>query len=437
MCSAPNFFTPSPIIRCTSASTATSPATATACPPAASTFLTVSAAAACSMSATTILPPSSAKSTAAARPIPAPAPVMNATFPRSRSAIPPTAWRSDQNGPDARRRRCFERGLWPPPRPPSTKRCRWMIFIAPLYALEVTNELPVRDCLIQRLLLQARRVQVMFDDPLAKRRPRHLRALELGDRLPQGLRHLRQRRVVVGVALVRLGRLQLALDTVQAGGDGGGKRQVRVRIGAGNPVLDTERRVVAAQPEAAGAIVPADGNAGRREGARLVTLVRVDAGRVEVRELARHGQLPGQPLPEQRRGARTAIARTRRREERLGARPIPQRRVKVTRGAGGAHVVLRHERQRASLEVRDLLGAVLVERGAIRHLERLGVDEVDFLLSPPPLTLGRLHRDVGLFHPVADGAHERLFLRRLQNMIVLEVVRDRSEERRVGKGVRT
>src|SRR5688500_13830494 len=193
MCSAPNFFTPSPIIRCTSASTATSPATATACPPAASTFLTVSAAAACSMSATTILPPSSAKSTAAARPIPAPAPVMNATFPRSRSAIPPTAWRSDQNGPDARRRRCFERGLCPRNPGGGSEGAAEAPFDETLqmghfhrsgsYPFEVTNEFPVRDRLIKRLLLQARRVQVMFDDSLAKRRPRHLRALELGDRL--------------------------------------------------------------------------------------------------------------------------------------------------------------------------------------------------------------------------------------------------------------
>src|SRR5687767_12613561 len=169
-----------------------------------------------------------------------------------------------------------------PARPPSMKRCRWVIFIAPLYALEVTDELPVRNRLIKRLLLQSRRMQVMLDNPLAKCRPRHLRALELGDRLAQRLRHLRQRRILVGVAVVRLGRLQLALDAVQAGGDGGRERQVGVRVGAGDPVLDTERRALAAQPEAAGAIVPADGDAGRREGPRLVSLVRVDAGRVEV-----------------------------------------------------------------------------------------------------------------------------------------------------------
>src|SRR5262249_33706626 len=71
-------------IRCTSASAATSPVTATAWPPAFSTRATVPFAASASMSATTILAPSSAKSAAVSRPIPMPAPVISATLPASR-----------------------------------------------------------------------------------------------------------------------------------------------------------------------------------------------------------------------------------------------------------------------------------------------------------------------------------------------------------------
>src|SRR5207249_4013522 len=166
----------------------------------------------------------------------------------------------------------------------------------------------------------------------------------------------------------------------------------------------------------------------RRERARLVALVGVHARRVEVSELARHGHLAGQPLAEERR-PRAAVApgASGGGEERLLARAVPERAVQVERRAGGAHVVFRHEGERAMLEVRDLLGPVLVERGAVRHLERLGVDEVDLLLAAAPLALGRLHRHVGRLHPVADGADERLLLRRLQDVIVLEIVRHRRQ----------
>src|SRR5207249_4168422 len=74
-------------MRSTSLSIATSPTTASASPPAASIRLTVSFAAFASMSATTTLAPSAAKSCAASRPIPMPAPVMSAVFPLSRSPM--------------------------------------------------------------------------------------------------------------------------------------------------------------------------------------------------------------------------------------------------------------------------------------------------------------------------------------------------------------
>jgi len=57
------------------------------------------------------------------------------------------------------------------------------------------------------------------------------------------------------------------------------------------------------------------------------------------------------------------------------------------------------------------------------HLERLGVAEVDLLLPLAPLALGELHGHPRRLHAVADGAHERLFLGRLEDVVVLEIAR--------------
>src|SRR6266508_2915039 len=116
-------------------------------------------------------------------------------------------------------------------------------------------------------------------------------------------------------------------------------------------------------------------------------------------------------------------------EQRLRPGAVPERRMHVERRARRRHRVLRHERDRASLEMSDLLGAVLVQRGAVRHLEGLGVHEVDLFLSPAPLALGRLDGDVRRLHPVADGADERLLLGGLEDVVVLQVARDRGQVR--------
>jgi hypothetical protein len=67
-------------------------------------------------------------------------------------------------------------------------------------------------------------------------------------------------------------------------------------------------------------------------------------------------------------------------------------------------VGLRHEGDRAAVEMRDLLGAVLVDRMVVRHRERVRVAEVDLLLARPGLALGALHGDPGSVHEVADLA---------------------------------
>ncbi len=160
-----------------------------------------------------------------------------------------------------------------------------------------------------------------------------------------------------------------------------------------------------------------------REGAGLVALVGVDGRRVEVRELARHRHLAGQPLLEERRALPAASGR----EQVLPPAPVPHRGVQVEGRARRAHVVLRHEGDRAALLPGDLLHPVLVEHVAVGHLERVGVAEVDLLLPPPPLALGELHRHARRLHAVADRAHQRLFLGGLEDVVVLEVVRDRRE----------
>src|SRR2546425_2549404 len=290
--------------------------------------------------------------------------------------------------------------------------------------LEVAHELPVGDRLVEGLLLEPRGVQVVLDDALAEGRARDLRALELGDRLAQRLGHLGERRVLVRVALVELRRLEPAREAVEPRGDRRGEREVGVRVRAGDPILDAEGRAHAAEPEAARAVVPPRDDTRRCEGARLVALVGVHARRVEVRQLARQRELARKPVAEERRAPPWRGAGTGGGEEGPPAGLVPGRRVEMERGARRTHVVLRHEGDRRAHQVRDLLRTVLVESRAVGHLERLRVAEVDLLLAAPPLSLRRLDRNVGAFHPVPDRADQRLLFRRLQDVIVLEVARD-------------
>src|SRR5262249_44839919 len=195
MWSAPKVRTPSSTIRRTSSSAATSPIAASASPPARLTSATVSPAAAPSMSQTTMRAPSAAKSRAASRPMPIPAPVISATLFASLPAIR----RSD--------------------------------------ALEVSDQLPVRDHLVERLLLEPAMVQIVLDHLVAEGFPRGARALQLLQPLAEGLRDLGDGRVLVRVALVQWRALELLLHAMEPRCDGGGESQVRVGVGAGNAVF--------------------------------------------------------------------------------------------------------------------------------------------------------------------------------------------------------
>src|SRR3989442_9214361 len=68
--------------------------------------------------------------------------------------------------------------------------------------------------------------------------------------------YLGKRRILVGVALVELRRLQPARDAVEPRGDRGGEGEIGVGVGARDPVLDAEPPALAAQPEAARPVVP-------------------------------------------------------------------------------------------------------------------------------------------------------------------------------------
>ena len=81
------------------------------------------------------------------------------------------------------------------------------------------------------------------------------------------------------------------------------------------------------------------------------------------------------------------------------------------------------------MEPGDLLGRVLVDRVAIGHLERLGVLEVDLVLSEARLALRELHRDTRVVDAVADRADEVLVAGGLQHVVVLDVGAVRREPR--------
>src|SRR5258705_2663939 len=197
MWSAPNRRVPSSTMRRTSASTATSPTTASASPPAFCTRSTVSAAAAPFRSQTTTRAPSSAKSTEASRPMPIPAPVMRAILFLSLPGI-----------------QCFS-----------------------LDSLEQADQLPVGDGLVVRLLLEAPVLEVVLDDLRAERLARGLRPLELAERVAQRLRHLGQPRVLVGIALEHRWRRQLLGDPAQPRRDGGREGQLGVGVRTRDAVL--------------------------------------------------------------------------------------------------------------------------------------------------------------------------------------------------------
>ncbi len=71
--------------------------------------------------------------------------------------------------------------------------------------------------------------------------------------------------------------------------------------------------------------------------------------------------------------------------------------------------------------MRDLLGAVLVDRVIVGRRERVGVAKVDLLLAGPRLALRALDGDARVVHVVSDLAQERLVEGRGEDVVVEDV----------------
>src|SRR5438067_507311 len=216
----------------------------------------------------TTFAPSRANSRADAWPMPLPAPVIRATFPLSLMPSP------NQQGA-----RCAP---LPMPVPASGRGAQR----APSCHLEVAPPLPVRHGRVEFPLLGAEEVEIVIDHLLAERLPRPGALGERADRLAQRVRHLRQLRRRVDVAVERGRRLDVVLDAVESRGERRGEGEIDVRVRARRAALDAQRRSVADDAEAGGAVVVRPGDAGRREGAGHVALVRRRVRREEREGLA-------------------------------------------------------------------------------------------------------------------------------------------------------
>ena len=99
----------------------------------------------------------------------------------------------------------------------------------------------------------------------------------------------------------------------------------------------------------------------------------------------------------------------------------------VARAPDPGVIRLRHERDRAPVQVRDLLRAVLVDDVVVGHRQRVVVAEVDLLLARPRLALRALDAHARRVHPVSDLPHQRLAIGRREDVVV-EDVRDRRRQ---------
>src|SRR6266699_5186373 len=173
------------------------------------------------------------------------------------------AWRSAARWPGSR-----PRGNWRPTSSP----------------LEQPLALVAGDDPVELRLLGAGVVEVMVHHVVAESLARHLALLELADGVAQGMREsLHVRLVRVAFELRR--HFELLFDSMQAGRQERGAREVRVDVGARAARLGTRALAVADDPEAAGAVVVSPGERRRRPRPGGVRLAGIDVGREEDREL--------------------------------------------------------------------------------------------------------------------------------------------------------
>src|SRR5918995_5352441 len=258
-----------------------------------------------------------------------------------RSIVPSSAASTrSTTGAGATLRRVARASLW--------RRC-WAS-ISPSQTLEVPVAFPVGNGGLEGFDLDARHVQVVLDDLHAERTAGRLALCEELLRLAQVRRYVRLVRLV-GVADELLFEGELVLYSVQAGGDHGCDRQVRVHVPARQAVLHAQGAAVADDAQATSAVVLAPGDRRRGEGTLRVTLVGVYVRGEKEREFAQGGELASEEVVE---GVRETVVFG----EDGCAVLRPQAQVDVA-GVTLALVELRHKGDGAALLGGDLLGAVL------------------------------------------------------------------------------
>ena len=219
--------------------------------------------------------------------------------------------------------------------------------------------LPVRHNAIEQLLLGAGVVEVVVDDVVAERtrarssRPRARRSPRAAStgtaRHPRRTRSLRAAGGSSSSFSIPCSPAAIVAANARYGFTSPPGMRDSTRIAEPDPTMRKPHvRLSCPQASVVGAHEP-----GREP------LVRVDVRRVEDRQLARARDLPGEVLLE---GVALAVERA------LVA--APQRRVDVARRADPRVIGLRHERDRAPVQVRDLLRAVLVDDVVVGHRQR-------------------------------------------------------------------
>src|ERR1700674_3571751 len=168
--------------------------------------------------------------------------------------------------------------------------------------LEAAAALPVGHDAAERGPLLSGGVDEVAMHLLAEGVDRELALLELGDGVDDRAGDALDQLIVVRVAVEAGPRIFLVLDSVQAGRDRRGEREVRVAVGTGYSRFDAQARWrMPDDPEATRPVVEAPGERGGGPRFELVSLVGVDRGREEPDQFTGVTHQTAEPAGEHRR----------------------------------------------------------------------------------------------------------------------------------------